>query len=112
MIVTIKGKEFGFKFSILCFRLYSESKGIEFHEVYTQLQKDSIYALNELLIHAHKVHTRGDVELSVFDIDELIEDMEQKDLKKLYKEYNDSVENHFTRLGIKLDKEKEPTKKK
>jgi len=102
---TIGKEKYVFKFTSLTMRKICEYENIEFH----QYDKFTINTcdkwINSLLRVALDVESQGKIILSEYEMDDLIEEMAQKDLQDIINSYFKSVKNLKEKYKIKIDGE-------
>jgi len=100
---TIGGKKYSFKFTSLTNRKVCDLKGIEFWEYDNFSVNDYTAWVNYLLRAAIDVESQGKTILSEYEMDDLIEEMAQKDLQDIVNGYLKTVRNLKDKYGIKVE---------
>lgn len=100
---NIKGKKYLFKFTTLTMFKVCELKQIEFHQYDDFCIKEYPMWINYLLRSALDVGSKGETKMSEYEMDDLIETMDQPDLQDIMNSYFESNRNLADKYGIKIN---------
>ena len=99
---TINKKKYIFKFTSLTLRKICEIKGIEFHEYDNYVMNDYTNWINTLLRASIDVGSQGEVKVSEYEADDLIEVMAQAELQEVINGYFQSLKTLAEKYGIEV----------
>jgi len=102
---TVDGKEYGFRFSALTLELFSEKLNCEFSEIFDNLSSRPLSSVIDLVWCANTVYNKGE-ELSRYDIDEIIDKMDQGDLQDIWQVFEDEIPKIAGKFTKKKPEEK------
>lgn len=94
---TIKKEEYVFAFSFLTIKKYCDIKSITVSEFDQNIEEDG--DINTLFRAAVDVATKGEVQIDEYEMDELLNEISDKDFVGVYKCYLNSVESIAVRMA-------------
>ena len=111
IVKKIGDKEVGFKFTMLTIRKYCEMRGITFNEYDKDMSENVFISSNTLFRAAVDVWSKGERNLTEYEMDDLLEDMTQQDYADILKCYSDGMVSALSLVPTKSNN-KQASKKK
>lgn len=103
IVKKVSDKEYGFKFTNLTIVKYCQLRGIEFHE-FDEDRKNNFLASNNCMLRAAvDVYSKGTVQLSEYECDDLIEQMSQDEFNEVMGVYVQSMSSMLSKLTLAAD---------
>jgi hypothetical protein len=108
VVIEIDGQQYGFKFTLLTLEMMCEKNNLEYHELLEAATSKPFSVLNMIFQAGYERYHDGKKSLDKFTADDLIERMDDKDLQKIWNDF----EMIFTRLADRMQILREGPKKK
>lgn len=99
VVKKINGKNYGFKFNVLTFQLFSDMSGVEFGDMGTHFQGKPFGSILKMISAGYEVYNEGKG-LSEYKMADLIDEMSQEDFQDIW----NSFEINFTKYVSKFEK--------